>query len=138
MTEQSQLGPSTDGSVMIDIGGDVGALILHTGAELLLAEIDISRLDGARPLAEGFEMPGEHVHTHGAGEHAHSHSHADAGGPPRTHVAVRERQGADGSVRYAAIYPGLYSGEYQLWRPDGTPGDVLTIVGGTVTEIDWQ
>lgn len=42
MSEASQLGPSQDGSVLLDIGGDVGALILHTPADLLGAEIEIS------------------------------------------------------------------------------------------------
>lgn len=42
MSEQSQLGPSQDGSVMLDIGGDIGALILHTPAEMSGAEIEIS------------------------------------------------------------------------------------------------
>ena len=48
-------------------------------------------------------------------------------------MAVRERHVADG-VRYAAIFAGLLSGEYRVWNLDGTPGDVVTIVGGQVTE----
>lgn len=42
MSEESQLGPSNDGSVLLDIGGDIGALILHTPADLAGAEIEIS------------------------------------------------------------------------------------------------
>ncbi len=42
MSEQNQLGPSRDGSVMLDIGGDIGALVLHTCAEMLGVEIEIS------------------------------------------------------------------------------------------------
>lgn len=42
MSEQSQLGPSEDGSVMLDIGGDIGALVLHTDAEMVKVEIEIS------------------------------------------------------------------------------------------------
>jgi hypothetical protein len=42
MSEQNQLGPSRDGSVMLDIGGDIGALVLHTSAEMLGVEIEIS------------------------------------------------------------------------------------------------
>ncbi len=41
-SEQNQLGPSRDGSVMLDIGGDIGALVLHTSAEMLGVEIEIS------------------------------------------------------------------------------------------------
>lgn len=42
MTEQSQLGPSNDGSVVLDIGGDIGALILHAPESLAGVEIEIS------------------------------------------------------------------------------------------------
>lgn len=42
MNEQDQLGPSQDGSVMLDIGGDVGALVLHASAEMVGTEIEIS------------------------------------------------------------------------------------------------
>ena len=37
--------PSHDGSVIADIGGDVGALVLYTGPEHCGVEIDIERLD---------------------------------------------------------------------------------------------
>lgn len=43
MSEQSQLGPTQDGSVLLDIGGNIGALVLHTSAELAGVEIEISR-----------------------------------------------------------------------------------------------
>lgn len=128
MTEQSQLGPSTDGTVVLDIGGDIGALILHTGPDLLLAEIEISRVDGTPPLADEHH---DHGHEHGT-EHSHDHAH-----PARTHVAVRERHGPAG-VRYAAIYPGLRSGEYTIWGTDGEATDTVTIVGGEVAELDWR
>lgn len=135
MTEQSQLGPSSDGTVMLDIGGDIGALILHTGPDLLLAEIEISRVDGAPPLDDG------HAHDHSHG-HAHDHSHENGHGyghahPTRTHVAVRERRSASGT-RYAAIYPGLRSGDYTVWGTDGVAAATVTIVGGQVAELDWR
>ncbi len=41
MTEP-KLGPSRAGSVVLDIGGDTGALILHTPAEMLGREIDVT------------------------------------------------------------------------------------------------
>lgn len=126
MTEQSQLGPSQDGSVMLDIGGEVGALIIHTGADLLLAEIELSRVDGGAPVPEHLVVP----HSH---EDGHTHAHA----PSRTHVAVRERHGSSG-VRYAAIYPGLFQGEYTVWGLDGAARDSVTIRGGEVAELDWR
>lgn len=129
MTEQSQLGASNDGSVMLDIGGDIGALILHTGPELLLAEIELSRVDGG-------PVPGpDHAHENGHGE-AHQHDHGPSAAP-RTHVAVRERRGPAGT-RYAAIYPGLRSGEYTVWGVDGAVADTVTITGGEVAQLDWR
>ncbi|MFR9777364.1 phospholipase [Micromonospora sp. MS34] len=40
------LGPSETGSVVLDLGGDSGALIIYTGRELRGREIEISRADG--------------------------------------------------------------------------------------------
>ena len=40
--ERSQLGPSDNGSVVLDIGGDFGALILMAPESMLLDEIEIS------------------------------------------------------------------------------------------------
>ncbi len=117
--EQSQLGPSQQGSVMLDIGGDVGALIIRTGPELLLAEIEVGRTDGETAV------PPEHERHHG-------HSH---GG--RTHVAVRERVGPSGT-QYAAIYPGLRAGEYTVWGTDGKVADTIAIAGGQITTLDWR
>ena len=48
MTER-QLAPSWDGSVVLDIGGDVGALMLHTVASLAGHEIDLIPDDDDTP-----------------------------------------------------------------------------------------
>jgi hypothetical protein len=40
--EQAQLGPTEPGTVMLDIGGDIGSLIIKTPPELSGAEIEIS------------------------------------------------------------------------------------------------
>lgn len=49
-TEESQLGPSQDGTVMLDIGGDVGALVIQAPPAWLGLEIELSRAgtDGHR------------------------------------------------------------------------------------------
>lgn len=48
MNEQDQLGPSQDGTVMLDIGGDVGALVLHAPPTMAGREIEISlAVDGS-------------------------------------------------------------------------------------------
>ncbi|MFG2053500.1 phospholipase [Micromonospora sp. NPDC048930] len=46
---QHQLGPSESGSVVLDLGGDSGALVVYTGRELHGREIEISRADGDGP-----------------------------------------------------------------------------------------
>jgi hypothetical protein len=44
MTERNE--PVGQGPAVLDIGGDVGALVLYTPAELLGAEIHLAALDG--------------------------------------------------------------------------------------------
>jgi hypothetical protein len=43
---QHTLDPSLDGTVVVDIGGDVGALVVHTSAGWLGEEIEISPAGG--------------------------------------------------------------------------------------------
>ncbi|MFF0654414.1 phospholipase [Micromonospora tulbaghiae] len=45
MSHHHDLGPSEVGSVVLDLGGDRGALIIHTGRDLHGREIEISRVD---------------------------------------------------------------------------------------------
>jgi hypothetical protein len=87
-------------SVVLDIGGDVGALVLYTPAALHRSEIEVS------PLG------------------------ADAGAR-RVHSAVLERSVGE-RVFYAATYPELAAGEYEVCRA-GAPR--FTITPGTVTEV---
>ena len=98
------LAPTRDASVVADIGGDTGALVLYTPLEWCGAEIDIEPL-----------------------------GHPDR----RTHVAVRERRVAAGTV-YAAFYPALIAGEYTLLMPPPDAPRSVTIEGGTVTEVAWS
>ncbi|SCL60589.1 phospholipase [Micromonospora chersina] len=49
MHHQHTLGPSESGSVVLDLGGDSGALIIHTGRDLHGREIEISRADREGP-----------------------------------------------------------------------------------------
>ncbi len=98
-------GPSGAGSVVLDVGPGVGALVLHTPADLDGREIEISPM--GVPAAR------------------------------RTHSQVRQRR-AGGSVRYAAVYPGLSAGEYTIWRDARRPAGVVTITGGSVTSYHWR
>jgi hypothetical protein len=95
-------GPSRDGSVVLDIGGDVGALVLQTAADLAGREI---------------------------------HARPDGGGPP-IHTEVRERHLAAGTV-YAAVFPSLPAGAWQVLPLEPGAPRRVTIVGGQVTEVRW-
>jgi hypothetical protein len=85
-------------SVVLDIGEDVGALVLYTPPSLHGAEIEVSPLD-----ANG----------------------------RRVHSAVLERS-VDGRVLYAATYPELQVGEYEVCYA-GAPR--FSIRAGSVTEV---
>ncbi|MCU1488973.1 MAG: glycosylphosphatidylinositol specific phospholipase [Acidimicrobiaceae bacterium] len=41
MADEVTLGPSEDGGVVLELGGEIGALVLRTAAELLGAEIEL-------------------------------------------------------------------------------------------------
>jgi hypothetical protein len=63
---------------------------------------------------------------------------ADDGTPgPRQHVAVLARH-AGSQVVYAAVYPSLRAGRWQLWSPDhGGPVLGVDVPGGQVVEAWW-
>jgi len=103
-------GPSPAGSVVLNLGENIGALILEADASLLGAEIEISRAD--LDASDG-----------GGDEHAHPH---------RTHSMVRERHTVP-NPRYDAVYPDLEAGRYTIWRDADTPDAIITIVGGQIT-----
>lgn len=100
-------GPSPAGSVVLNLGENIGALILEADASLLGVEIEISRAD----LGAGSD---EHVHAH------------------RTHSMVRERHTVP-NPRYDAVYPDLEAGRYTIWRDVDTPDATITVVGGQIT-----
>ncbi len=109
------------GSVLLDIGGDVGAIVLHLPAAMEGLEVEITRLgDGD-----------DHPHSHA--DHAHGHSHAQ---PHRPHVAVVGRPNG-GSVDYSAVFPDLVAGTYQLSEPSQPLRLCLDVAGGRVTEAAW-
>ena len=111
------LGPSSAGSVVLELGGVVGVLVIEATAELNGREIEISPVDGTD----------HHEHDHAHDHHAHAH---------RTHSMVRERGTAAGKS-YAAVYPGLAIGTYTVWRDPDTPVGTVTIDGGRVTRYRW-
>ena len=91
-------------SVVLDIGQDVGALIIYTKAELRGREIEVSpRRTGAK----------------------------------RVHVEVLERRINCRPV-FAAVFPGLRAGDYDIWHSALEPRGTVTIVGGEVAAVDWR
>jgi hypothetical protein len=122
---------------VLDIGGDVGALILYTDAAYAGREIELSRLGGNEASEPGHEQPAGHGHDdadhgHGPGEHGHDHEHEH-----RVHTAILERR-AGGTVTWAGIYPELAAGRYRVWIEDPELPNEVTIVGGEVAELDWR
>ena len=108
------------GAVLLDIGGDVGALVVAMPESTVGLEVEIRSLDR------------QHVagHTHNDG-HAQAHDHL-------AHVAVVARPVAGGHLP-SLVFPDLSSGRYELFekgRPDAVTLRV-DVEGGTVTGASW-
>lgn len=91
-------------SVVLDIGQDIGALIVYTAAELRGREIEVSRRGTVAT---------------------------------RVHVEVLERRINDTPV-FAAVFPRLRAGDYDIWESAPNPTGTVTIVGGKVATVDWR
>jgi len=115
--------------VVLDIGGDIGALVVSAPPSLAGAEIEIC------PSGSRISEPDE-----GAGwwhgqwrSHTHAHGHAHAW----PHVAVIDRTTGLGT-QHCAVYLGLRRGRYDLWlRPDQPTALTVTVHGALVTWVDW-
>ncbi len=91
-------------TVVLDIGQDIGALIIYTDAKLRGREIEVSPRGSAAN---------------------------------RVHVEVLERRINDRPV-FAAVFPGLRAGDYDIWDNAPNPSGTVTIVGGKVATVDWR
>jgi len=98
------------GAVLLDIGGDVGALVVITPADMVGVEVEI------RPEGGSHHHPQHHHHPH---------------------VAVVNRPVADAVVP-SLVYPELVEGRYELAVKD-TDDVRLTVdvTGGTVATAEW-
>ncbi|MCW2761293.1 MAG: hypothetical protein JWR85_1494 [Marmoricola sp.] len=98
------------GSVLLDIGGDVGALVVTMPAAMVDVEVEI------RPARADHRVV-EHVH--------------------HPHVAVVERPVA-GAVVPSLVFPELVEGRYELYVK-ATDDVRLTVAvrGGEVTDASW-
>ena len=105
------------GAVVLDIGGDVGALVVRAPAALLGVEIE------ARPVGRPDPDSGS------AGRHRHVHL---------AHVAVLARPLPDGGVLHSAVFAGLPAGTYELYeRPAGPVRLTVAVTGGAVADAVW-
>ena len=91
-------------SVVLDIGQDMGALIIYTDAKLRSKEVEVSPLGSAAA---------------------------------RVHVEVLERR-VNGRQVFAAVFPKLRAGGYEIWANVSNPTGTATIAGGEVTTVDWR
>jgi hypothetical protein len=131
------------GSVLLDIGGDIGALVVAMPSSMVGVEIEISPAgqhgsDGPTP-SDPRGRGGAHEHRHDHGHHdegTHDHDH-DHGHDHRPHVAVVDRPVAEGS-QPSLVFPELVEGRYDLFDK-GEDVVLLTveIIGGQVTFADW-
>jgi ABC-type Zn2+ transport system substrate-binding protein/surface adhesin len=113
------------GSVVLDIGGDVGALVVAMPPELEGVEVEIK---SHRPCNRGHyrghnrdhlrSHDHRHLHDHGEEhdhdrEHDHEYPHDHA--THRPHVAVVARPTPLGVI-YSLVLPELVEGTYELYR----------------------
>lgn len=97
-------------SVVLDIGGDVGALVIYCPADFDGREIEVSPVPGW-PAQVGRR-------------------------PARVHAEVRRR--LVGSGLHAAVFPGLLAGTYMIWGDGDAPAGIVLVVGGEVASYRWS
>jgi len=129
MTENAWAG---QGAVLLDIGGDVGALVVGMPTSTVGLEVEIRPLDGqqVRAHAHDHDHDDQHEHAHGR-DHQHRHEHL-------AHVAVVARPAGEERVP-SLVFGELLAGRYELFekgRPDAVALRV-DVAGGAVTMSDW-
>lgn len=109
------------GMVMLDIGGDIGALVVTMPASMVGDEVEI------RPVGAASD---DHDHDHDH-EPGHGHSH-------HPHVAVHERPIQGGAHVPSLVFPELTADRYELYVK-GKTDVVLTVDvrGGEVSTAIW-
>ena len=122
------------GAVLLDIGGDIGALVVTMPDGLEGLEVEIQPAGtGPKPMAHDHHdrADGGRDHHHG---HDHEHDHADGHHP---HVAVVDRPVGDGTVP-SLVFPDVVEGDYELVPKLGGPVQLTVRVnGGEVTTVAW-
>lgn len=119
------------GSVLLDIGGEIGALVVTMPAEYEGREIEIRPVPAQHPSGPA----GAHVHDH-TGPHSHDDP-AEHGHQHLVHVGVLGRP-AGGRIIHSAVFGELAEGRYELYvRPDGPVQLTADVIGGQVCSADW-
>jgi hypothetical protein len=135
------------GPVLLDIGGDIGALVVTMPPELVGVEVEIRPIDDAALLTGDHDHITDRDHWPGTGRgahehhgaHSHDHDRHDHDHPVTVppHVAVVARS-AGGSVIPSLVFPELRAGSYELYqRPAGSVELRVRIVGAEVTQATW-
>lgn len=113
-------------SVPLDIGGDIGALVVEMPAELEGLEIEL------RPTGPSVPPGPKHAKGHSHDDRDHGHHH----GLP--HVAVVPRPTPAGDTVYSVVFYEVAEGNYELYvRPDGPVQLTVDVSGGKVTNAIW-
>lgn len=103
------------GAVLLDIGGDIGALVVA--------------------MPEGME--GVEVEVRRTGGHDHDTHHHHPHHPHHPHVAVVSRP-IPGEVVPSLVFGELREGDYELVEKDGSDVRMTASVrGGEVTQLTW-
>jgi hypothetical protein len=119
-------------AVVLDIGGDVGALVLYTSPALHGHEIEVAPLGSdAGDSADQAESPPTDVPGYTAFTSISQSEAHERRVPRRVHSAVLERT-IGGRVVCVAVYPELRAGNYEVCC-DSRPR--FTITGGGVSEV---
>ena len=135
------------GSVVLDIGGDIGALVVTMPATLAGVEIEARPVgpEPGHPAAGPGHGPGpapDHDHGHGHGHgpsdgHGPDHGH-DHGPGHLEHVAVIARPTPGGDRVHSAVFAALPAGTYELYeRPAGPVRLTVDVRGGAVATATW-
>jgi hypothetical protein len=130
------------GPVVLDIGGDVGALIVAMPASLEGVEVEIRPVGAEQDSVVSHDHSHEHAHDHHharAHDDSHGHEHSDGPGhrSPHPHVAVVARPSAQGLLP-SLVFAELVEGDYELYeRSDRLVRLQIAIRGGEVTYANW-
>ena len=135
------------GPVLLDIGGDVGALVVVMPADTDGLEVELrpagATVAGAHTLEQHHEHHHHERHSHDD-QHDDQHDHppgaghhAAAGHSAYPHVGVVARPDGAGVV-HSLVYPSVTEGEYELFPlPDGPVVMTASVIGGQVSRNRW-